>query len=807
MGFPYYAPLQPWVIDIMKEREDNLHLAAFRNPYAVLTSGALVVKGGKNTTSSDEEQRKTEIVNILKDPKGYNGCILSNNVNNIDLSYSKNETIVGIDFDGKLIKVDGESGRKISTPIIESIDIDTDGANNTLKTARVSVRCFSLKQFEMFELFYMKPGMNVLVEWGDSSLLMRNMVQKLHPNAPQSEKKNLNTFRDGKIIPADEEYTRPEEALVYKNQSYSDFCDKFSEYYRSDTSAIAKYLLKIEKSRGTYDMVAGKVLDYSFSIDKDGTYLCNLEVSQGNQVSLAIPHSSRSNLSNKGTQAKQPDTEFTEKEQIKAQIASDFNLELSKFKTLLANHPEKNGDWADDWFNFVKINKESKDAVASSDAYISFRFILCVLLNYVLDSEENLDVNFFKLELQDWETKDGKKIHCIPVTSNVYMLSSNQNIIYPRKNIPRLICPTQTQLKNGAKNEIDITSESTLDCTIGKSIKYDFHVSEKLVLPSYNRPEIDVSDAVNPDERLGNALNIFVKYETVVKAWKSTYSRIDFLEKILEIINNSSYGLFMLTYGLQFQNSKPTVIDFKIAPDSVYKQNQKIETYRFKPTTIKSIVKEFSFNFEMSNLVAGRTIFNSGKFLASLKQNEIKEDYKELELPAAAYKAVDNSTFGNADGWYSINNVELKRITANINKAAQDQKNKISEAPPNDETTKQPEQLDEVIKSKSIKFLIDEKPGGKLQTLIYEDSTLIQNKITKSQKTKGKNKTTPSPIQVSITIDGFSGFTPGQYFEIDGIPEIYNKTGVFQITNTKHTVSRDGWNTIIEANWKAQKKD
>ena len=48
---------------------------------------------------------------------------------------------------------------------------------------------------------------------------------------------------------------------------------------------------------------------------------------------------------------------------------------------------------------------------------------------------------------------------------------------------------------------------------------------------------------------------------------------------------------------------------------------------------------------------------------------QIGYDDSKLVLPASAYKSIDNATMGNADGWYSINNVEFKRITANFKKA------------------------------------------------------------------------------------------------------------------------------------------
>ena len=63
------------------------------------------------------------------------------------------------------------------------------------------------------------------------------------------------------------------------------------------------------------------------------------------------------------------------------------------------------------------------------------------------------------------------------------------------------------------------------------------------------------------------------------------------------------------------------------------------------------------------------------------------------------------------------------------------------------------------------------------------------------------NTTTLSSLTANITINGMSGFSAGEYFRINGIPEVYNKNGVFQITNVRHNVEGQNWDTEIEAMW------
>jgi len=778
MGFPYFSPLSPWIVDIMTDREKNPVLSSVKNPFVILTSGALVVNG---TASDDFVARKTELANIINDlkgsPKSYKGCIISNNINNTDLTYTKNETIVGVDFTGEYIKVQGESGRYISTPIIETLDIDTDGANNTLKTARVSVRVFSLKQLELFEMFFMKPGMNVLVEFGDGSMFKVNKnirTKKYDAYNSSGEKIDFSPFSD------------VSHALIPK-KDYKEFYESFSDYYRASVKAFANYTTRLQQSLGTYDFVAGKVTDYNFSIESDGTYMVSIEITQGNQISMAIPVKPKKDKGQKDLQ--NSNDAPTEPEQVIDIVSSDLNLDKTKLKDLLSSTPHPDGDNINNWlkkdfFNFFKINTTNKETTASDKRYVSLRFVLKILLNYIV-SDNGVDKDFFKLEIPTYKIGN-KEVEMIPVNSNKYIISNNQDILFPTNELPTFIA--------GSDGKIVIDEKAKpID---GRINGYDFHVKGELK-EVYNGIVIDEQKA---DSRTGNALNIFINYEEIVRLWVRSYTRIQFLEEVLKIINKNSFGLIGLVFGLREELTGPSVIDYRFKNDLKLQSTE--ETYRFKPNTMHSIVKDFSFNFEMSNLVAGRTVFNSGKFLAEAsKENAekvLKSENKILELPEEAFKSIDNSTLGNADGWYSINRVELERILKDI-KATNEQPKTISaEKTDDDGVTNSAESLLQVIESKSIKYAMDTS-GKVIRTLVFEDRQLIQEKIkTEPQNTK---KPTLSPIDVTLTIDGFSGFRSGQYFKVDGVPEIYNQIGVFQITNTKHNVDNSGWFTTIEASY------
>jgi hypothetical protein len=161
MPFPFIKPLEQWIVKKLEERESDKNYITKLSPFAMMTSGAVVLKDKK----SSDIKKLFETQAYGTDATTYYGCVITNTTD-VSKLYQTGKTIVGYDLNGKEIVVEGETNRRVSTPIIESIEIDTDGGNNTLKTAQVKIKVFTLKQLEMFELFFLRPSMNVVLEYG-----------------------------------------------------------------------------------------------------------------------------------------------------------------------------------------------------------------------------------------------------------------------------------------------------------------------------------------------------------------------------------------------------------------------------------------------------------------------------------------------------------------------------------------------------------------------------------------------------------------------------------------------------------------
>ena len=54
----------------------------------------------------------------------------------------------------------------VPPPGVASFGIDTKSFYGNLREAKMSIRCFSIKQFEWIEKLYARPGHHVVIEWG-----------------------------------------------------------------------------------------------------------------------------------------------------------------------------------------------------------------------------------------------------------------------------------------------------------------------------------------------------------------------------------------------------------------------------------------------------------------------------------------------------------------------------------------------------------------------------------------------------------------------------------------------------------------
>ena len=356
MGFPFIAPIKEEVRKKLLAREIANNPAGVLgaigkektstlSPFAILSSGAMVVK-----TTGAIDSRIKGIKNLIKTEgalenrtDSYYGCVISNTTD-VKNMYQTGKTIAGYDLNGKPIVVEGEENRRVSTPIIESIEIDTDGNNNTLKTAKVNVRVFTLKQLEMFELFFLRPSMDVVLEFG------------------------YNTDIRG-------EYYNKIDQSLFVGKGYKAWEDRFIKIFSHNNDAYIfskqNYLAILKDTNYNYDYFAGKLTNFKFNPDNDGSFNIQLEISSGNELQMWAPLKQSSEI---GKITRASLTNNTDYQQWLNVIVSDLNLNKLTSNPIFTNKYLK-----EELFNWGIQNLDEKDTNVSKDPYISFKFILDIL--------------------------------------------------------------------------------------------------------------------------------------------------------------------------------------------------------------------------------------------------------------------------------------------------------------------------------------------------------------------------------------------------------------------------------------------
>jgi len=169
------------------------------------------------------------------------------------------------------------------------------------------------------------------------------------------------------------------------------------------------------------------------------------------------------------------------------------------------------------------------------------------------------------------------------------------------------------------------------------------------------------------------------------------------------------------------------------------------------------------------------------------------------QLQTEDYSLFDLSYAKNSDGWFSINEVEKKIvIQSSENTRIKTETFGTEQAKPTNTAAKEVQNIEEVVKQKSVKFKIKKSGKDTIKTYIFLDAGVIKSKI----GTNDEAGSALTYLDISLAIDGMAGLSCGEYFQIDGIPEIYNQNGIFQITNVKQGIDDSGWKTTIEAGYR-----
>jgi hypothetical protein len=383
------------------------------------------------------------------------------------------------------------------------------------------------------------------------------------------------------------------------------------------------------------------------------------------------------------------------------------------------------------------------------------------------------------------------------------LISTDESVIFPG-NLPTVELNSKTNIV--VLNAITINGKiNEKSFNIDDSKIYDF--SNSLPIKTNKKTIKSLVDKTNIEvnSNTGNLLNVFFSYNRFLEIVENSNSITDLVNSVLSTIQSAMLG--MCNLELQIKEDSPgqkslEIIDRKISQQSIKTgtASEKSTIHRFKIGAKESIVKNFTFNMEMSTLMQAQALYSTQLSIANANKKTGTEASKEIDGLVSA----DLSYATNADGYFSVNDMEVsivKEATKKQKKEQEEQDKKKTEADKkkekeevDKEVKEEQKKLNEVYQSKFVKFLI----GNTSQNLIYKDSGLVQLYI--MPKTPS-GSTALTFLEITLEIDGLAGFSCGEYFQIDGLPEIYNRNGYFQILNVKQGIDENGWKTTIEAGY------
>lgn len=617
----------------------------------------------------------------------------------------------------------------------------------SIREGSIKIKAWNRTQLEIISLLYLRLGFPLLIEWGHSIILDND--------------NNINS-----------------------NSNFSISSDFLNKKFKNDNEVLSAIEEKRKLSCGNYDAMYGRVTNFKYNFNKDGSYDINVQfISIG-----AIIESLKMNVYVK-------DFLITEenKEQNSDQEAPETDFEwIDKYK---------NAHSIGSIFWLKKQQLDSKDYITDS---------------IIPSSEDNGKINYLVTENEFYYVRLGEFLNIlkllipsnIETSPNTPLLNIDKTSKFMFTNKLQISGDPRICIVGGFKIEADKNQ-------IASSYKHYLSISSiisslKLINPEDNpRKVIPILDSVPFKEITnnifhGNVNNIFINMSFILsklndsKDENGKVSFIDLINGILTGINKALGNLNQLECVLNENTNTINIIDQTQIPggEKIFPEiSQKLQD------SPEFLVYGY-YNNGTENQAAG--------FIKDLSlETEISNNLSSMITIGAT---ANNRIVGEDATAFSKWNKGLEPI---INKSIDYE---ISKTTANSSIDNQ---IQELIKSNreleaKYMFYLDhrycladikrDELDGVVETvanyLSYRTQldSLILNKNTKTNSPTATSSKGFLPINLSITLQGLSGIKIYQQLKIDTsfLPNEYPTSLKFVIKGVKNVIDGKEWNTILE---------
>jgi hypothetical protein len=620
-------------------------------------------------------------------------------------------------------------------PGILSANIKTE-AMGSLRTATVNVKANNRDQFELINTLYLRLGYLMLLEWGNNCYY-----------------KNDGTFIDDTTV----SLTDP---FIQAKYSYNGFLEQIK--------------LKRQETNGNYDALVGKVVNYNWTFNKDGSYDITIILRSIGDVI----------------------------ESLKMNILDDNVLETNEIKT------DEKGSVGFNTLDQYRGNRVTSDSIIVAFAHAHSIGALFAAKQYEFFTEyggntgNQTDPDYGQQVLP----KTGTTVDYI-----VQEFTNNNNGYYIRfgeflEQLKKLTIP-KIKTNAGLENLLDfgdtsINNETTISYSPGKQISADpricnfrYNVGDYYVL--YNANDAVRFVGKNQYIKLMNVYFNFVYILRLLEELREKDGRvplIDLLNKMWDGYCRATGNFNKITSRIDADTNQIIFIDETALPDRESLVTQ-------KGTAIFNI---YGLQTNINGSIVG------GSFVRDLQLKT------EITPELATMVTIGSTANGYVPGQdaTTLSNLNLgtiPRISSEIVKP------NATNTTPDTNNSLKTEYKNSVKAFNSFVQAVGRKEGDQKLPIWNDDAfnnfTNTQVQLLEYEQKYETNKSRNSgsivsspnngflPFNLSLTMDGLSGMKIYQRYTIDStfLPKMYSNAVDFIIKGISHNIQNNIWTTNIES--------
>jgi hypothetical protein len=626
-----------------------------------------------------------------------------------------------------------------------------------IRKAELIITAHNPDQFQLIETLFLRLGFTMLVEWGHT----------------------MYYDNDGNL-----------QNMDYKTSPFTNFLNKFGGGYGRLNTFNETITKEREKYNYNYDAFVGFVSNFTWSIGADGVYNINLTIiSPGSLIeSLTISKSTDKSdqLEDKENAGNIVSAYFNHWKKVLDDGKNDVINSLSDSGKPTFNRA---GEAADNVFKFkfknkelIKINMTTPDSTeeSSPESFSHYYISLGALLRFIekaglyYDKKDNPIIGI--------DSRYGKSF----MLSHPYQQSVNPSICILKSSLPDykgFVTEDPPEKIDGTNtNKPTITSNEQTAAIVGQAIAGLDNVQELSINPFIERFRTTNSKFSGYQ---ADIMGIMVNFDLIINVATSNLdvSLYDFIENILNSISSVTGGINDFSVSYNEDTRKVTIYDNRTVP-GVSPERPKIgkfHIYGFKQDQQQgSFIKNFSFQTkvfpQLTNLVA------------------ISAHTGEIPLP------------DEASSFQILNKNLSDRIMGQNEIVPRGSKEKLSTIS---------KYYDEIINLNNhfkIMYTGQRKTRDDYYAARYK--ALLGNILKYDIQSKALATELVSPffipVDLSLTMDGLSGMTLWQQFDITPdyiLPPEYPSNLNFIIQGISSTVKDNEWTTTLNTlTWPSNNK-